>query len=134
MSNEDIVWRRSAIRRYAGWLMPLILICAVPHSAFAAGAEPSTDPLVDPAPCIAAANLSDADAIITICGALIDNAKTARSDRIKALFARAGAYDRKRMIDSALADYDASLRLEATADMFNIRGELWRKKGDRQRA
>ena len=111
-----------------------MLICAVPHTAFAAGAEPSTDPLVDPAPCIAAANLSDADAIIAVCGALIDNSKTAKSDRIKALFARAGAYDRKLMFDSAIADYDASLRLEPTADMFTIRGEAWRKKGDRARA
>src|SRR5215212_11720899 len=128
MANEDIFGRRPrsadpvrgdiglAIWRHACRLMAVILICAVPHAAFAAGAEPSTDPLADPAPCIAAANLSDADAIIAICGALIDNAKTTKSDRIKALFARAGAYDRKQMFDSAIADYDASLRLEATAD------------------
>ena len=35
-------------------------------------------------------------AIIAICGALIDNEKTAKADRIKALIARAGAYERQR--------------------------------------
>ena len=39
------------------------------------------------------------------------------------------------MIDRAIADYDAVLQLDpALADIFNARGELWRKKGDRPRA
>ena len=39
------------------------------------------------------------------------------------------------MIDSAIGDYDAALRLDpAQADIFNSRGELWRQKGDRRRA
>ena len=73
--------------------------------------------------------------IIAICGALIDNEKTLRADRVKALIARAGAYDRKDQIDRAIGDYDTALRLDPTlADIFNIRGELWRRKGDRPRA
>jgi tetratricopeptide (TPR) repeat protein len=105
------------------------------HGAFATGAEPAKDVQVDPAACMAAAAASDADKIIDICGALVDNEKTARSDRIKALFARAGAYDRKAMIDRAIGDYDTMLRLDPTlADIFNIRGELWRRKGDRPKA
>jgi len=113
-----------------------ILLCAtLPHGAFATGTEPSTGPNVDPAPCVAAATASDADNVIAVCGALIDNDKTLRADRIKALFARAGAYDQKGMIDRAIGDYDAMLRLDPTlADVFNIRGELWRRKGDRPRA
>ena len=112
-----------------------LLWAALSHSVFATGAEPAKDVQVDPAACIAAAAASDADKIIDICGALIDNEKTARSDRIKALFARAGAYDRKGMIDRAIGDYDTTLRLDPTlADIFNIRGELWRRKGDRPRA
>jgi len=103
--------------------------------AFATGAEPAKDVQADPAACTAAAAQSDADKIIEICGALIDNEKAARSDRIKALFARAGAYDRKGMIDRTIGDYDTMLRLDpAQADIFNIRGELWRRKGDRPKA
>ena len=102
---------------------------------FATGTEPATDPQVDPAPCVAAAAADDADRIIAVCGALIDNDKTLKADRIKALIARAAAYDRKDEIDRAIGDYDTVLRLDPTlADIFNARGELWRSKGDRPRA
>jgi tetratricopeptide (TPR) repeat protein len=113
-----------------------VLMCAAsPHSAAATGTEPSTDPRADPAPCLAASAADDADRIILICGALVDNEKTLKADRIKALIARAGAYDRKDMIDRAIGDYDTALRLDPTlADIFNARGELWRRKGDRPRA
>ncbi len=112
-----------------------VLWATLPHHAFATSTEPATDPQVDPAPCVAAAAANDADRIIAICGALVDNDKTLRADRIKALIARAGAYDRKDLIDRAIGDYDTALRLDPTlADSFNIRGELWRKKGDRPRA
>jgi tetratricopeptide (TPR) repeat protein len=106
-----------------------------PNPARAATSEPSADPKIDPAPCAAVAAADDADAIIAVCGALIDNEKTARADRIKALLARAGAFDRKDQIDRAIGDYDTALRLDpALADIFNARGELWRRKGDRPRA
>jgi tetratricopeptide (TPR) repeat protein len=112
-----------------------LLWAALPHTALATGAEPATDPQADLAPCVAAATAGDADRIIAICGALIDNEKTQRADRIKALIARGAAYDRKEMIDRAIGDYDTVLRLDPTlADIFNARGELWRRKGDRPRA
>ena len=64
-----------------------------------------------------------------------NNEKTVRADRIKALIARAGAYERKDMIDRAIADYDSVLRLDPSlADIHNARGELWRKKGDLPKA
>ena len=103
--------------------------------ARATGAEPTADPQVDAAPCAAAAVADDADKTIAVCGALIDNEKTPRAERIKALIARAGAYDRADQTDRAIGDYDTVLRLDPTlADIFNTRGELWRKKGDRPRA
>ena len=112
-----------------------LLCAALPHGAFATGAEPLTDPQVDPAPCVAAAAANDADNIIVICGALADHEKTLKADRIKALIARAGAWERMEMIDRAIGDYDTVLRLDPTlADIFNIRGELWHSKGDRPRA
>ena len=112
-----------------------VLWATLPHHAFATSTEPVTDPQVDPAPCVAAAAANDPDRIIAICGTLVDNDKTLRADRIKALIARAGAYDRKDLIDRAIGDYDTALRLDPTlADIFNIRGELWRRKGDRPRA
>jgi tetratricopeptide (TPR) repeat protein len=105
------------------------------HAAFATGAEPRADPQVDPAPCVAAAAADDADKIIAVCGALIDNEKTLKADRVKALIARGGAYRAKEMIDRAIGDYDTVLRLDPSlADIFNFRGELWRKKDDRPRA
>src|SRR6266481_1300665 len=113
-----------------------VLWVALSHGAFAAGAEPARDLLIDPAPClVAAAAGDDNDKIVSTCGALIDNEKTERADRIKALIARGGAFERKDMIDRAISDYDTVLRLDPTlADIFNARGELWRKKGDRPKA
>jgi tetratricopeptide (TPR) repeat protein len=112
-----------------------VLCAAAPHGAFATGTEPVTNPQVDPAPCVAAAASGDDEKIVVICGALVDNEKTQKADRIKALIARAGAHDRKDQIDRAIGDYDTALRLDPTlADIFNIRGELWRRKGDRPRA
>jgi tetratricopeptide (TPR) repeat protein len=101
----------------------------------ATGTEPATDPQVDTAPCMAAIAANDDDKIVVVCGPLIDNDKTLKADRVKALIARAGAYDRKDLIDRAIADDGAALRLDATlAELFNARGELWRRKGDRPRA
>ena len=103
--------------------------------AGATGTEPATNPQADPAPCVAAVASDDADGIIAVCGALIDNEKTLKTDRIRALIARAGAFDRKQMIDRAIGDYDTVLRLDpALPDIFNARGELWRSKGDLPRA
>ena len=114
-------------------LVAFFLLVLTP-SAFATGTEPK-DVQIDPAPCTAAAASNDDDKIIGACGALIDNEKTARADRIKALIARGGAFGRKDMADRAIADYDVVLRLDpGVADIFNARGELWRKKGDRPRA
>ena len=49
--------------------------------------------------------------------------------------ARASAFARKDQIDRAISDYDTVLRLDPKlADIFNARGELWRKKGDRPKA
>ena len=114
----------------------LVLCRSNVRCAFAAtGSDPAANPQVDPAPCIAAVAANDADNIIAVCGALLENEKTAKPDRIKALIARAGAYGHKDQVDRAIADYDVALRLDPTqADIFNTRGELWRRKGDRPRA
>jgi tetratricopeptide (TPR) repeat protein len=112
-----------------------LLWAALPYGAGATGTEPATDPKGDPAPCVAAVASDDADRIIAICGALVDNEKTLKADRVKALIARAGAFSRKQMIDRAIDDYDTVLRLDPVLpDIFNARGELWRGKGDRPRA
>jgi tetratricopeptide (TPR) repeat protein len=112
----------------------LLLLCA-PCPARATGAEPATDPQVDPAPCVAATVVYDSERIIAACGALIDNPKTSKPDRLKALVARGGVYQDRDMVDSAISDYDSALLLDpALADIFNRRGQVWRKKGDRPRA
>jgi tetratricopeptide (TPR) repeat protein len=126
--------RRSFTTLIAG--TAIAAVWAAPGDRAPAGTgEPVTDARVDSAPCVAAAAANDADTIIAICGALIDNDKSARADRIMALIARGGAHDRKDQIDRAIGDYDTALRLDPTlADIFNIRGELWRRKGDLPRA
>jgi tetratricopeptide (TPR) repeat protein len=116
-------------------LAAAVLVAALSHGAAKEGTEPVTAPPIDPAPCFVAAEAHDDDKIIANCGPVIDGEKTSRDDRIKALIARAGAYDRKDQLDRAIDDDDAVLRFDSTlADIFNARGELWRKKGDRQHA
>jgi tetratricopeptide (TPR) repeat protein len=128
MRRTFIILIRNAALASALWV-------ALPHGACATGAEPAKDPQIDPAPCFAAITANDADQIVAICGALVDNEKTSKADRLKALIARAGAYYAKELIDRAIGDYGTALRLDPTlADIFNARGELWRRKGDRPRA
>ena len=118
-----------------GLVVAAVLWTTLSQAVAATGTEPAIAPPVDPAPCFVAAEAHDDDKIIANCGAVIDGEKTSRDDRIKALIARAGAYDRKDQIDRAIGDDDAVLRFDSTlADIFNARGELWRKKGDRQHA
>jgi len=112
-----------------------ILCMALLHPLLATGADPSKEPQVDPAPCFAAISAGDDDKIATLCTALIDNEMAAKADRIKALIARAAVFSRRDQIDRAIADYDSVLQADSTlADIYNARGELWRKKGDRPKA
>jgi tetratricopeptide (TPR) repeat protein len=125
-------------RRYAGWVrwtaIAVLLWSTLAHRASATDPAPAVPP-PDPAPCLAAATSGDDGVIVAACGALIDNDKTAQADRIKALIARAGAYQRRDMIDPAIGDYSSALQLDpARADIYTARGELWRKKGDRPNA
>jgi tetratricopeptide (TPR) repeat protein len=123
------------MRDYLKFSMVVAICTAFAPAAFATGTEPAADVQVDPAPCLAAASGNDDDKVIAACGPLIDNEKTAKADRIKALLARAGAYDHQQMVDGAIADYSSALVLDGSlADVYNARGELWRRKGDRPKA
>jgi tetratricopeptide (TPR) repeat protein len=109
-----------------------VLLCLVAAPVLAAVSEPADIAAVDPVPCRQAAAAKEADAVIERCDAVIDHDKTAKPDRLAALLARAEAYQSKQQFDHALADYDAALRLDATqANLFNTRGELRRRQGDR---
>ena len=119
------------------WKLAFVLAsCGVLSvGAFAAPSGLPADPAVDPAPCVAAIASGIDDAVISVCDALIDNDKTERADRLKALLARGAAYQRQGDIDRAIADYDVALRLDPKlADIFNTRGELHRSRADRPRA
>jgi hypothetical protein len=72
-------------------LIAFLLWTVLSHSAFATGAEPARDLQVDSTACTAAAAAGDDGKIISACGELIENDKTARADRIKALIARGAA-------------------------------------------
>ena len=114
--------------RIAGRIVVALALMAPAHFVFASSSEPDKDVELDPAPCFAAAAANDDGKTVPLCSALIDNEKTARPDRIKALTVRAAVYERKEMYDSAISDYDAVLRLDpGLADIFNAR-ELRRKK------
>lgn len=112
----------------------LSLLCTGPHLADATGADTGDMPLADPSPCLSAIAASDGDKIVDACGALIDNEKTAKADRLKALIARGGVFIRRNQVERAIADYDDMLRLDPQADFFNIRGELWWRKAERPKA
>ena len=112
-----------------------LALSALAHAAFATGAEPDKDPKLDPAPCLAAAAAIDDDRIMELCGPLLANEKLAKADRIKALVARAGVFERRAKYGDAIDDYDTVLRLDPTlADVFNARGEIWRRNGNGPRA
>jgi tetratricopeptide (TPR) repeat protein len=117
-----------------GLSLAIVLMAALPSRAQAAGADTGTLPPVDPTACMAAISANDDDKVIADCGALIDNEKTAKSDRIKALAARAAVFARKDQLDRAISDYGEVLRIEPQADIYNSRGELWWKTGDRPKA
>ena len=102
--------------------------------AFSATGEPAPEPPIDTAPCFAAIAAGDDHKIITDCAALISHDKTAKPDRVRALLARAAAFVQKDQIDRAIGDQDALLRLEPSADVFNARGDLFRRQGNRPRA
>ncbi len=98
-------------------------------------AELAREQQIDPSACMAASEAHDGDKVLAECGALIENTKTAKSDRINALIARASIFISKGDADRAIADYDVALQLDPTlADILNARGELHRKRGDRPRA
>lgn len=125
----------SMVCRLVGRVVVALALSAAAQAAFATGAEPDKDLKVDPAPCLAAASANDDDRTIAACGPLIGHARTEKADRLKALLARAAAHDRRNDVDRAIADYDAALMLDAAqADVFNARGELWRRKGERRKA
>jgi len=124
---------RSKLVRLVALVALLLVPAPVAHAVGAA--EPAKEQPVDPASCRAAAEANDTDQILTECGAVIDNARTARIDRINALIARASAFIRKAEPDRAIIDYGVVLQLDPTlADIFNARGELQRKKGARPQA
>ena len=101
----------------------------------ATGGEPAVVAQVDVAACLAAAAADDMDKAGPACAAVIDNEKTAKPDLIKALLARGALLARHDQIDRAIADDSRVLLLDPTlADVFNARGELWLKKGDKPRA
>src|SRR5262245_57468246 len=94
-------------RKSANWTLLLLCICLsclrAAGRARATSSEPGKDVQADPGRCVAAAAAADDDKTIDVCGSLIDNDKTERADRVRALTARAGAYRRKQMIDRAIA-------------------------------
>src|SRR5215475_2302072 len=117
--------------RPAGRIAIALVLSALARAALAAGTESDKDPQVDVAPCLAAAAANDDERIMALCSPLLAGEKMAKADRIKALIARAGAFERKEKYSDAIDDYDTVLWLDpALADVFNARGEVWRKKGN----
>jgi tetratricopeptide (TPR) repeat protein len=101
----------------------------------ATGGEPPAAAQIDVAACLSATAADDMDRGGPACAAVIDNEKTAKPDLIKALIARGALLARHDQIDRAIADDSRALLLDPTlADVFNTRGELWLKKGDKPRA
>lgn len=119
--------------QFSGAALLLALSSGVAHAA--TGGEPAAVVQVDVAPCLTAAAADDMDKAASACAAVIDNEKTAKPDLIKALVARGALLARHDQIDRAIADDSRALLLDPTlADVFNARGELWLKKGNKPKA
>jgi tetratricopeptide (TPR) repeat protein len=113
----------------------LLLAMSLSAGHAATGGEPAAVPQVDVASCLTAVAADDMDKAASACAAVIDNEKTAKPDLIKALIARGALFARHDQIDRAIADDSRALLLDPTlADLFNTRGELWLKKGDKPKA
>src|ERR1700744_3185479 len=108
----DGYWARGSLRVLFWCGVVAALSCVTPGAVRATGADAVAVPPADPAPCFAAISADDGDKIIGACGALIDNEKTSKADRLKALIARAGIFTRKDVGDRAIADYDVALQLD----------------------
>lgn len=134
VSASEVSMRPSSLIRCLG---AVVLLSALPISSVGAatGGEPVLPAQIDVAPCVAAATADDDNKVDAECAAVIDNDKTARADRLKALIARGAHFARRGFTDRAIADDSRALELDPTsADLFNARGELWLKKGDRPKA
>ena len=121
------------------YLAAMGLACALvltsPPCARGAEGERTETSQPDVAACVAAAAADDQGKVESLCAGVIDDEKTSRPERIKALVARAAFYTRHGQVDQAIADDDRVLQLDPTlADVHNDRGELWRRKGDRLKA
>jgi tetratricopeptide (TPR) repeat protein len=114
----------------------VVLVTLSLATAWAAtGAEPPAAAQIDVAACLSATAADDMDRAGPACAAVIDNEKTAKSDLIKALIARGALLARHDQVDRAIADDSRALLLDPTlVDVFNARGELWLKKGDKPKA
>src|ERR1700742_4529559 len=88
-----------------GLSLAVLLMATLPCRALATGADTVTVPPVDPAGCWAAIAANDDDKVGSDCGALIDNEKTAKADRTRALTARAAVFARRDQLDRAISDY-----------------------------
>ncbi|MBS0528549.1 MAG: tetratricopeptide repeat protein, partial [Proteobacteria bacterium] len=116
-------------------MLAAALTMTLPVSLASVSREPAGDPRLDAGVCEVAAAANDAEAIVAKCGAVIDNVKMTKADRVNALMARAGVFARWGQDDRALADYSVAVMLDPMqADAFNNRGEIFLRKGDRPRA
>ncbi len=130
----SILTMRPVLLRTFGAAAVLLAVSA-PRACAATGGEPIEPAQIDAAPCLAAAEADDDDKVDSDCAGVIDNDKTEKPDRLKALIARGAHFARRGFTDRAIADYSRAIELDpSSADLFNARGELWLKKGDRPKA
>jgi tetratricopeptide (TPR) repeat protein len=119
--------------------IPLPLICSVLACAILAGspsgvrAQTATDAatrqLSDAITCRDDRSV-DADKMITVCTAVIDNKDASAADRLGALLVRSTRYADKEQIEFAMADLDRAVAENgANSRPFRQRGEAYRRIG-----
>src|SRR4051794_4700807 len=92
--------RSSALIQLSALALLCVLLSGASHAA--TGGEPAAVAQIDVAPCLAAAAADDLEKAGPACATVIDNEKTEKPDRIKALIARGALYARHDQIDRAI--------------------------------
>lgn len=120
--------------RQARWALPVaLLLCSFVAAAARADSAATIDGTIAGAlaRCVDAARREDGDAVMTLCGAVIDSGTASEDDKAHALANRGTAYLARQDQAHALEDLTHGLKLKPDmAALRSLRGQIYAAQGD----